>query len=62
MAQASENVNVSQNLGKMFSAQKNGYIFAKLFLAKPVFLKSLRPKEKSNPLHFHDKSFRNKLQ
>ena len=61
MAQALENVNVSQNLGKMFSfAQKMVILFQNCFLAKSGFLKSLG--EKSNPLSFYDKSLCNKPQ
>ena len=57
MAQASENVNVSQNLGKMFSAQKNGYIFAKVFLAKPFFSKVFDQKKKATPYVFTTNPF-----
>ena len=63
MAQASEKVNMSTKLEKIFSFAQKWLCFPKIqFLTKSSFLKNLWPIEKSNPLPFHDKSLCNKPQ
>ena len=54
MAQASENVNVSQNLGKMFSAQRMVKIFQNCF-GETWFSQKSSINRKKQPLRFSQK-------
>ena len=62
MAQALENVNVSQNLVKMFSFAQKWLQFYKTVFGEIRFSQMSLTNSKSNPLPFHDKSLCNNPQ